>query len=165
MATSGEDGLGGGGGGGASGTWAGKWPTDGTTENKSILQNSGDGGDGIVIIRYAVAAEPPAPEWDIPGVEGGINGFEGEGGVKTVSFEAIELTAEGLKVNLSAAKIDADGATFGLICKTDLTSDQTIVINATLAAEKDATEGVLTVKTDLSDYPSLFVVGIGPKVE
>ena len=129
------------------------------------MDSGGSGGSGIVIVRVKGAAEPPAPEWDIPGVEGGINGIEGEGGVKYVTFEAIELTAEGFKVNLSAAKIDADGATFGLICKTDLTSDQTIVINATLTAEKDATEGVLTVKTDLSDYPSLFVVGIGPKVE
>lgn len=55
LATSGEDGLGGGGGGGASGTWAGKWQTDGTTENKSILQNAGDGGDGIVIVRLTAA--------------------------------------------------------------------------------------------------------------
>ena len=54
LATAGEDGLGGGGGGGASGTWAGKWPLDGTTQNKSILQNAGDGGDGIVIVRLVV---------------------------------------------------------------------------------------------------------------
>ena len=108
---------------------------------------------------------PPAPEWDIPGTTGGINGFAGEGGVKTVAFDAIELTADGLKVGLAAAKIDANGETFGLICKTDLTSDATIVINATLAAEPNATEGVFTVTADLSGYDRLFVVGIGPKGE
>lgn len=68
-------------------------------------------------------------------------------------------------MGLRAAKIDANGDVFRLLCKTDLTSDETFVVEAMLTAEKDATEGVLVVTDDLSGYPALFLVGIASAAE
>ena len=107
--------------------------------------------------------EVTTPSWDIPGTTGGIQAI-GEGDAKHVEFTSIAFTADGATVGLKAGKIDADGETFGLICKTDLTKADTIVINATMAAEKDAETGTFTITADLSGYTQLFVVGVGPAV-
>ena len=115
--------------------------------------------DGTVL-KWTKTAVEPTLVWDVPAGAGGISGFEGADGVKVVAFEAVELSATGLKVRFRAGQIDADGETFGLICKTDITSDATIVVNAKLAAEPGATEGVLTVTEDLGAYTRLFVIGI-----
>ena len=116
--------------------------------------------DGMVL-KWTKAAVGPSPVWDVPAGVGGISGFEGEDGGTCIAFEAVELSATGLKVRFRAGQIDANGETFGLICKTDLTSDATITINATLVAEPGVTEGVLTVTEDLSAYTRLFIIGIG----
>ena len=106
-------------------------------------------------------AAAPTPEWDIPGVEGGINGIDVGEGKKEVEFTSIAIVDGEITVDLKAAKIDADGQTFGLICKDDLTSETTFVVNATLAAEKDATAGTFT--ADLPEgKDALFVIGVGP---
>ena len=107
---------------------------------------------------------PPEPEWDIPGTEGGINAIVGEGDAKYVEFSSIAFTATGATVGLKAGKIDANGQIFGLVCKTDLTKEETIVINATLThAEGDLiTEGLFTISANLSGYTQLFVIGVGP---
>lgn len=104
----------------------------------------------------------PGGDWDIPGTEGGINAIVGEGGAKYVEFSSIAFTATGATVGLKAGKIDANGQIFGLVCKTDLTSKDTFVINATLTAEEEATEGLFTITADLSGYTQLFVIGVGP---
>ena len=102
-----------------------------------------------------------AAVWDISGGTGGIRGFEGADGDRVIAFEAVECSATGLKVKFRAGQIDADGETFGLVCKTDLAGDETFVVNATLTAAPDASEGVLDVGEDLSAYPQLFIIGLG----
>lgn len=109
-----------------------------------------------------------ATTWDIVGGEGGINALVKEDGVtKYVEFTSVTLTATGATVGLKAAKIDANGAEFALVCKTALTDTETFTLPATLNYEKgelgDATEGLFTVTADLSGYKQLFVVGVGPK--
>lgn len=116
----------------------------------------------------AYTAVPDVPAWDIVGGEGGINALVKEDGVtKYVEFTSITLTETGATVGLKAAKIDANGAEFALICKTALTDTETFTLPATLNYEKgelgDATEGLFTVTADLSGYKQLFVVGVGPK--
>lgn len=116
----------------------------------------------------AYTAVPDVPAWDIVGGEGGINALVKEDGVtKYVEFTSVTLTATGATVGLKAAKIDANGAEFALICKTALTDTETFTLPATLNYEKgelgDATEGLFTITADLSGYKQLFVVGVGPK--
>lgn len=117
---------------------------------------------------YAVWEPVVGPSWDIPGANGGINALVKEDGVtKYVEFTSVALTDTGATVGLHAAKIDANGETFGLVCKTDLTKDETFILNAVLSYEKgelgDATEGLFTITADLSGYTQLFVVGVGPE--
>ena len=107
-------------------------------------------------------AVTPTPSWDIPGVEGGINAFvDPETSEKSVEFTSIEIVDGKIKVGLKAAKIDADGQTFGLICKEDLTKDDTITINVILTDDKSH-EATLADLAGETTKTQLFVIGIGP---
>ena len=113
------------------------------------------------------ALPPPGPsEWDIPagGEGGGINGLDDGQGGKFVRFTSIVREGENLAVGFEAAKIDANGQLFGLICKDDLADAETFTVNVTLTNEAGgaATVGLLQGFTSKS---RLFVVGIGPSAE
>ena len=66
-----------------------------------------------------------------------------------------------LTVGFAADKVDANGQTFGLVCKDNLTDTTAFTLNATLANEAGgtATTGTLTTTTDKTQ---IFAVGIGP---
>lgn len=112
-----------------------------------------------------VKGEGEGVEWDLPGVNGGLQALVDAHGNKMFKFTALNLTPTGATVGITAAKIDADGERFGLICKTSFGTFETVVLNATLAADPGATTGVFTITADLSGYTQLFVVGIGPAAE
>lgn len=65
-----------------------------------------------------------------------------------------------LTVGFQADKVDANGETFGLVCKTNLTEAATFTLNATLTNGAADTLGTLNAVLSQS-YPQLFVVGIG----
>lgn len=109
-----------------------------------------------------VEGEGEGVKWDLPGVNGGLQALVDAHGNKMFKFTALNLTPTGATVGITAAKIDADGERFGLICKTSFGTFETVVLNATLAADPGATTGVFTITADLSGYTQLFVVGIGP---
>ena len=119
-----------------------------------------------VTIPVATAKEAPGGDWDIPGTEGGIMAIDDGAGNKSVEFTSIAFTATGATVGLKAGKIDANGQIFGLVCKTDLTSKDTFVINATLTAVKDAATGTFAIEAaELTGKDQLFVIGVGPAAE
>ena len=104
---------------------------------------------------------PDVETWDIPGVTGGIQAIDDGQGVKSIAFKSISLADGRLTVGFEAGKVDANGQTFGLICKESLTSSETFTINVTL---KDDGTGSATIGSleGLTERKSLFVVGIGP---
>ena len=111
-----------------------------------------------------VGIKPPAGEWDIPGGgsgSGGIKALDDGHGVKYIVFTSIARDGAALTVGFAADKVDANGQTFGLVCKDNLTDTTTFTLNATLANEAGgtATTGTLTTTTDKTQ---IFAVGIGP---
>ena len=104
---------------------------------------------------------PPAAEWDSPGATGGINGLDDGKGGKCVSFTSVSLADGALAVGFEAARVDADGETFALVCKEKLTDETTFTIDVTLTDDGtgSATLGSLE---GLTDKPSLFIFGIAP---
>ena len=104
---------------------------------------------------------PPAAEWDIPGATGGINGLDDGKGGKCVSFTSVSLADGALTVGFEAARVDADGETFALVCKEKLTDETTFTIDVTLTDDGtgSATLGLLA---GLTDKSSLFIFGIAP---
>ena len=116
--------------------------------------------------EYDPNAQPPAGEWDIPGGgsgsgSGGIKALDDGDGVKYIVFTSIVRDGTTLTVGFRADKVDANGQTFGLVCKDNLTDTTTFTLNATLANEAGgaATVGTLTTTTDKTQ---IFAVGIGP---
>ena len=116
--------------------------------------------------EYDPNAQPPAGEWDIPGGgsgsgSGGIKALDDGDGVKYIVFTSIVRDGAALTVGFAADKVDANGQTFGLVCKDNLTDTTTFTLNATLANEAGgtATTGTLTTTTDKTQ---IFAVGIGP---
>ena len=116
--------------------------------------------------EYDTNAQPPAGEWDIPGGgsgsgSGGIKALDDGHGVKYIVFTSIVRDGTTLTVGFRADKVDANGQTFGLVCKYNLTDTTTFTLNATLANEAGgaATVGTLTTTTDETQ---IFAVGIGP---
>lgn len=114
--------------------------------------------------EYDPNAQPPAGEWDIPGGgsgSGGIKALDDGHGVKYIVFTSIARDGAALTVGFAADKVDANGQTFGLVCKDNLTDTTTFTLNATLANEAGgtATTGTLTTTTDKTQ---IFAVGIGP---
>ena len=106
------------------------------------------------------ALPPPDPtEWDIPGTSGGIKALKDSHG-KYVVFTSIVRDGTALTVGFQADKVDANGETFGLVCKTNLTEAATFTLNATLTNGAADTLGTLNAVLSQS-YPQLFVVGIG----
>ena len=102
----------------------------------------------------------PQPTWDVPVAGGGgIKGLDDGQGGTTIVFTSIERAGTRLTVGFRAAQIDANGATVGLLCKEDLASGETLVLNAVLADDGsgEATLATLTTTTDLT---RLFAVGI-----
>ena len=123
--------------------------------------NAGEGGSGIVIIRYKLdGSVTPTTEWDIPGTTGGINGKNGTGGVKFIDFTSVSLSDGKLTVAFEAGKVNANGQTFGLVCKKNLADKDTFKISVKLTDDGtgSATVGVLEGETN---EPQLFIVGIG----
>ena len=104
----------------------------------------------------------PDPEWDVPGATGGINALVNNMGRKFVRFTAISVVDGKLTLGLEAAKVNANGQVFGLVCKERLTDKETFTINVTLTDDGtgSATVGTLS---GLTDKPSLFVLGIVAK--
>ena len=116
--------------------------------------------------EYDPNAQPPAGEWDIPGGgsgsgSGGIKALDDGHGVKYIVFTSIVRDGTTLTVGFRADKVDANGQTFGLVCKDNLTDTTTFTLNATLANEAGgaATVGTLTTTTVKTQ---IFAVGIGP---
>ena len=114
--------------------------------------------------EYDPNAQPPAGEWDIPGGgsgSGGIKALDDGHGVKYIVFTSIVRDGTTLTVGFAADKVDANGQTFGLVCKDNLTDTTAFTLNATLANEAGgtATTGTLTTTTDKTQ---IFAVGIGP---
>ena len=114
--------------------------------------------------EYDPNAQPPAGEWDIPGGgsgSGGIKALDDGNGGKYVVFTSIVRDGTTLTVGFRADKVDANGQTFGLVCKDNLTDTTTFTLNATLANEAGgaATVGTLTTTTVKTQ---IFAVGIGP---
>ena len=116
--------------------------------------------------EYDPNAQPPAGEWDIPGGgsgsgSGGIKALDDGDGVKYIVFTSIVRDGTTLTVGFRADKVDANGQTFGLVCKNNLTDTTTFTLDATLANEAGgaATVGTLTTTTDKTQ---IFAVGIGP---
>ena len=137
---------------GATGTGCGGGGGSGGTPN------AGSGGSGIVVIRYKVEGVTPS-SWDIPGSKGGINGYSDGQGNKVVTFKSVSLVNGTLTVGFEAGKVDADGESFGLICKESLTDKSTFVLNVTLSNGATSLLGTLSGTTD---YSQLFILGIGP---
>ena len=109
--------------------------------------------------EYGNGVRPP-PTWDIPVAGGGgIKGLDDGQGGTTIVFMSIERAGDWVTVGFRAARIDANGATVGLLCKEDLASSETFVLNAVLADDGsgDATLATLTAETDKE---RLFAVGI-----
>ena len=111
--------------------------------------------------EFASGEPPPVPsDWDIAGSgSGGINGIDDGKGGKYILFTSISRDGGTLTVGIEAARVDADGETFGLVCKENLTDTETFTINATLSNETGgaATVGMLQ---GVTDRTQLFVVGI-----
>ncbi len=109
--------------------------------------------------EYGSGVRPP-PEWDVP-VDGGggIKGIDDGNGGTYVTFTSIARTNDTLTVGFRAARIDADGATVGLLCKEDLAAAETFVLNAVLSDDRSG-EAALATLTATTDRPRLFAVGI-----
>ena len=92
---------------------------------------------------------------------GGIKALDDGHGVKYIVFTSIVRDGTTLTVGFAADKVDANGQTFGLVCKDNLTDTTAFTLNATLANEAGgtATTGTLTTTTDKTQ---IFAVGIGP---
>ena len=103
-----------------------------------------------------------APAWDVPGSTGGINGkVNAADGTKFVSFTAISLADGRLTVCLEAGLVNANGQTFGLVCKERLSDAQTFTINVTLTDDGTGSATLGTLQ-GLTDKSQLFILGIGP---
>ena len=107
---------------------------------------------------YEFGAEPPTPAWDIPGTKGGINGLDDGKGGKQIRVTSFSVVDGQLAVGFEARKVDADGETFALVCKENLTDTETFTIEVTLTNGATDTLGSLAGTTGRS---SLFVLGIG----
>ena len=97
--------------------------------------------------------------WDVPGGTGGINGFDDGHGRKFVRFTSLSLVDGKLTLGLAAAKVDADGERFLLLCKESLTDAQMFPLQVTL---KNGAEESLGTLEGLTNKPQLFILGIGP---
>ena len=97
--------------------------------------------------------------WDVPGETGGIRALTDAQGGKYVRFRSISLQDGRLVLDLEADCVDADGQTFTLLCKENLTDAETFTIDVTL--ENGATQALGTLQ-GLVDLPRLFILGIGP---
>ena len=109
--------------------------------------------------EYGNYDPPPADEWDIPGASGGINGLDDGKGGKCIVFTSIVRNGAGFAVGIEAAKIDANGQTFGLVCKDNLGDSDTFVLNVVLADDGSGSATVATLQTT-TDKTQLFVFGI-----
>jgi hypothetical protein len=109
--------------------------------------------------EYGNGVRPP-PTWDIPVAGGGgIKGLDDGQGGTTIVFTSIERAGDWVTVGFRAARIDANGATVGLLCKEDLASAETFVLNAVLADDGSG-EATLATLTAGTDKERLFAVGI-----
>ena len=109
--------------------------------------------------EYGDYDPPPASEWDIPGASGGINGLDDGNGGKCIAFTSVVRNGGTLVVGIEAAKINANGQTFGLVCKDNLDDADTFVLNAVLADDGSGSATVATLQTT-TDKTQLFVFGI-----
>ena len=109
--------------------------------------------------EYGDYDPPPASEWDIPGASGGINGLDDGQGGKCIAFTSVVRNGETLVVGIEATKINANGQTFGLVCKDNLDDTDTFVLNAVLYDDKSGSATVATLQT-ATDKTQLFVFGI-----
>ena len=109
--------------------------------------------------EYGDYDPPPASEWDIPGASGGINGLDDGKGGKCIVFTSIVRNGAGFAVGIEAAKINANGQAFGLVCKDNLDDTDTFVLNAVLSDDKSGSATVATLQTT-TDKTQLFVFGI-----
>ena len=109
--------------------------------------------------EYGDYDPPPAGEWDIPGASGGINGLDDGNGGKCIAFTSVVRNGGTLVVGIEAAKINANGQTFGLVCKDNLDDADTFVLNAVLADDGSGSATVATLQTT-TDKTQLFVFGI-----
>lgn len=109
--------------------------------------------------EYGDYDPPPASEWDIPGASGGINGLDDGNGGKCIAFTSVVSNGGTLVVGIEAAKINANGQTFGLVCKDNLDDADTFVLNAVLADDGSGSATVATLQTT-TDKTQLFVFGI-----
>ena len=101
--------------------------------------------------------------WDVPGATGGINGLSDGKGGKCIRFNSISLAKGQLKIGFEADRVDANGQSFGLLCKDSLADEVPYVINVQLTNDEGgmATLGTLQ---GLTDKPQIFILGIGPAV-
>ena len=128
----------------------------------AILFGSGSSNQRHYAGVYELTFEAAGAEtWDVPGVTGGINGTADVKGGKSVTFRSISLVDGKLKVDFEADRVSANGQTFGLVCKENLSDTETFTINVTLTDDGtgSATLGSLE---GLTDRPRLFILGIGP---
>ena len=100
---------------------------------------------------------PPAPEWDVPGTTGGIQAIDDGAGHKRINITSFAIVNGQLTLGFEAAKVDADGQTFALVCKENLTDAETFTLNVTLTNGEAANLGSLAGQTDKSQ---LFILGI-----
>ena len=110
------------------------------------------------------ATPRPDDEWDIPGGgsgggSGGIKALDDGNGIKYIVFTSIVRDGTTLTVGFQADKVDANGQTFGLICKDNLADTTPFTLNATLTNGASDALGTLTTTTDKTQ---IFAVGIGP---
>ena len=132
-----------------------------TVSKLGTMNVSRSNGYQIRPVRDTAPSSSQDDTWDVPGTTGGINALSGEDGRKYVRFSSISVVDGKLSLGLEAAKIDANGQTFGLICKESLTDKETFTLDVTLSDDGtgSATTGALE---GLTDKASLFVLGIGP---
>ena len=74
-------------------------------------------------------------------------------------FTSIVRNGEALAVGIEATKINANGQTFGLVCKDNLDDVDTFVLNAVLTDDGSGSATVATLQTT-TDKTQLFVFGI-----
>lgn len=110
---------------------------------------------------YELTVLPTSEEtWDIPGGRGGIMAIADPQGGKYVRFTDIAWADGKLSLAFEAAKVDAEGETFVLVCKENLADDTTFTVDVTLKNGANGTTGRLEGTTD---RPSLVILGIGPR--
>ena len=112
---------------------------------------------GVYELTFEAAG---AETWDIPGARGGINGISDAEGGMSIVFRTISFANGRLLIGFEAGKVNADGQTFGLVCKENLTDEETFTVNVTLTDDGSgsATFGTLE---GITDRRRLFILGIG----